>query len=136
MTRSKLPNRRANETRRIMFRSIATGNEQTILITVGFDDVGIAKEVFCADFKEGSDLHAVVMDACVLVSRNLQHGDAAAELLESMCQGPSLIGAIVKAVSDFRGPSTARDAQGRPRSPRPRPPASAAVRIEIEEPMS
>jgi hypothetical protein len=126
MTRTKLPERRASETRKITIR-FADSKEQKILITIGFDDAGEPKEVFCADFKAGSDLHALVMDACIVVSRCLQHGDEATDLVAAMCEGPSLIGFIVAAVADGKGPSTARDAQGRPVPPRPLAPAGACL---------
>lgn len=101
--RTKLLNRRQSETRQIIF-AYENGKEQSIIITVGFDDDGEPKEVFCADFKAGTTLHSIVMDACILFSRLLQHGDLPPELLASMCQPPSLIGAIAAAVSDCNGP--------------------------------
>src|SRR5690348_2268871 len=99
MTRTKLRDRRASETRKITIR-FANGKEQKILITIGFDDAGEPKEVFCADFKAGTDLHPLIMDACILVSRCLQHGDSGADLLASMCEGPSLIGGIVQVIAN------------------------------------
>ena len=87
------------------------GKEKKILITVGFDDEGEPKEVFCADFKAGTTLHSIVMDACILLSRLLQHGDMPVELLDSMCQPPSLIGAIAAAIADCKGP---RRSEGEP----------------------
>jgi hypothetical protein len=107
MTRAKLPDRRSSETHRITFRS-ENGHEQKILITIGFNDNGAPKEVFCADFKAGTTLHSIVMDACILVSRCLQHGDDPAELSASMCQGPSLIGVIIATVADSSGPQIIR----------------------------
>lgn len=100
--RTKLSDRRASETRKITF-AVESGGEMSVLITVGFDEEGEAKEVFCADFKAGTTLHSIVMDACVLFSRLLQHGDTPAELFASMCRPPSLIGAIAAAVSDSKG---------------------------------
>ncbi len=125
--RMKLGDRRANETRKLTF-AFANGREQSLLITIGFDDDGVPKEVFCADFKAGSDLHPIVMDACILVSRILQHGDLAADLSASMCKGPSLIGAIVAAVADSSGPNR-RLGGGAPALPprQPDAPADAAA---------
>lgn len=108
--RTKLPNRRPSETRKVPFE-LATGKVQNLIITVGFDEDGLPKEVFCADFKAGSDLHALVMDTCVLVSRALQFGDVAEDLAASMCKGPSLIGAILAVVADCRGEPRARDGE-------------------------
>ena|SRR6185437_3162212 len=122
MTRKKLPERRASETSKITVT--IGGKEQKILITIGFDDDGLPKEVFCADFKAGSDLHALIMDACILVSRCLQHDDTGAELLAAMCKGPSIIGAIVAAVAGSRGRPFSRVPKP-PRSPSPLPAAAA-----------
>lgn len=125
MSRNKLPDRRASETIKIKI-SLAGGKEQKILITIGFDDDGLPKEVFCADFKAGSDLHALIMDACILVSRCLQHGDTGAELLAAMCKGPSIIGSIVAAVADSRGGSFSRVYGPR----QPLPPSFPAAAVE------
>ncbi|WP_439398499.1 hypothetical protein ACRQ5Q_14535 [Bradyrhizobium sp. PMVTL-01] len=100
--RTKLPDRRQSETRKMTIVH-AGGTETKILITIGFDDEGVAKEVFCADFKAGSDLHALVMDACILISRCLQYGDTVAELAEAMCKGPSVIGAILTEIANSSG---------------------------------
>jgi hypothetical protein len=128
MTRVKLPPRRANETRRIKF--VFEGDKETaILITIGFADDGTPQEVFCADFKAGTTLHGIVMDACILLSRLMQHGDTPAELLASMCGQKSLIAAIAEAVADSKGPDTYRDGLGRPVKPRPPAPADAALRL-------
>ena len=115
MSRIKLPDRRLNQTLAV---DVHLDNKtHRILLTVGFDVVVIAgthgpvkhhypREVFCADFKAGTSLHAFVTDACILYSRLLQHGDDPAELRESMCTPPSLIGQIAKAVE---GPWTWED---------------------------
>lgn len=124
--RVKLPNRRPSETRRITY-TFEGGNEAIILFTVGFDDDGAPKEVFCAPFKCGTTMHAEVMDACVLVSRLLQYGDDASELSGAMCQGPSLIGTIIREVSRCQGPSTMRDDAGAPVEPDTPRPDGAAV---------
>jgi len=101
--RTKLNNRRANQTRRVTF-TVEGGKEVHVLITVGFDEEGEPKEVFCASFKTGTTMNSIVMDACILFSRLLQHGDLPPDLLASMCQPPSLIGAIAAAVAECRGP--------------------------------
>jgi hypothetical protein len=111
MTRTKLPDRRQSESGKITFL-YENGKEQKILITIGFDDDGSPKEVFCADFKAGTTLHSIVMDACILISRCLQHGDDPVELSASMCEGPSLIGAILSAVADSKGPQIIRGQRG------------------------
>lgn len=97
MTRILLKERRVNLTKRITFTN-SHGNGTVILITIGYDEHGKAKEVFCADFKAGSDMHGIVSDACILFSRLLQHGEDAAELSRGMCQPHSLLGQIASAV--------------------------------------
>ena len=121
--RTKLPDRRASETCSVTF-TVEGGKDVNILITVGFDDGGAPKEVFCASFKAGTTMNSVVMDACILFSRLLQHGDLPPELLASMCHPPSMIGAIAAAVAECKGPQISRRRPPRPR--RPRPPAPAA----------
>jgi hypothetical protein len=70
-------------------------------VTFGFDENGELREVFCADFKAGSDMHAVVTDACILLSRLLQHGDSSTELARTLCNPPSLIGSIARAAEEI-----------------------------------
>lgn len=96
MSRIKLEPRRASVNKTIRFKSNG-GHEFGIEITMGFDGIGI-KEVFCASFKAGSDNQAIVSDACILVSRLLQHGNTPADILKSMCSPPSLIGQICQAM--------------------------------------
>lgn len=88
----------------ITYTYVENQKQQKVLITVGFNDDGDPQEVFCADFKAGTTLHAIVQDACILVSRCLQHGDDPKELVASMCDGPSLIGTVAAAVAECRGP--------------------------------
>jgi hypothetical protein len=96
--RDKLTDRRYSVNMHVPFVT-PQGRMIKLLVTIGFDDSHRPREVFCADFKAGSDLHAVVMDACILLSRLLQHGDSPAELFASMCSPPSLIGTIAHAVA-------------------------------------
>jgi len=98
--RLKLHERRLAVNLPVTFESVA-GRKFNLVITVGYDDSFQLKEVFCADFKSGSDNQAIIMDACILLSRLLQHGDMPQELVKSMCNNPpSLIGTICKAVCD------------------------------------
>lgn len=109
MTRQRLPDRRINATRKVTWATYG-GNEQTILVTFGFRlapnvaEYGVRyeiAEVFCADFKAGSDTQAIVTDSCVLISRLLQSSnDTVADLRASMCEPPSLIGCILQAGCD------------------------------------
>lgn len=99
--RQKLQNRRDNTTRRVTWMQ-ASGAHADVLVTVGIEG-GQVREVFCADskaFKAGSDQLAIVSDACILFSRLLQHGDLPTDIMASMCEPPSLIGAIAQAVLD------------------------------------
>lgn len=108
MTRQRLPDRRLNATRKVTWATYG-GNEQSILVTFGFQRVWgpecepqySVAEIFCADFKAGSDTQAIVTDACVLISRLLQSSnDTVADLRKSMCEPPSLIGCILQAACD------------------------------------
>jgi hypothetical protein len=104
--RRKLPDRRLSITSKVP----VTLDMKTwkILITVGFEvQIHLGKkhnvplEVFCADFKAGTAIHTIVMDACILMSRLLQHGDTPEDIVKSLCQPPSLVGIIAQAVKDM-----------------------------------
>lgn len=97
MARVKLTDRRYNETAKVEHR-LAGGALLKVLVTFGFNETGEVKEVFCADFKAGSDNHMLITDACVLISRLLQHGYQAGELRASLGEPPSLLGSILAAV--------------------------------------
>lgn len=77
-----------------------SGKDHHILVTFGFDETERhVREVFCADFKAGTDYHHLAVDACILVSRLLQHGATAQELLDSVGRPPSLIGVLLAAAA-------------------------------------
>ncbi len=67
-------------------------------MTVGIDPDGKIREVFTADFKAGSDHLAIITDTCILISQLLQRGIGIEEMAQSMCEPPSLIGAICQAI--------------------------------------
>jgi hypothetical protein len=104
VTRTPLPYRRPNETREVQF----AGGRYTV--SVGFYGDGQPGEVFFDGAKEGSDVRAIMSDACVLISIALQHGITRAELERSLGRVPrwvdgnerdgpaSIIGAIVGAI--------------------------------------
>lgn len=98
MIRTKLPERRFSVQRKILFPTQREGEQFKKLVTIGFDEKFKAREVFCGDFKAGSDTQASVMDACILVSRLLQYEDLPRDMLASMCEPKSLVGTIVEAV--------------------------------------
>jgi hypothetical protein len=72
--RARLPNRRACFTRLFAWR------DDGYMLSVGMDDQGRAREVFVDGPKQGSDMEAIIDDACVLLSILLQHGESAAEV--------------------------------------------------------
>lgn len=100
MGRSKLPERRSSANIVVLYHD--SGKDHKLQVTIGFGADGGAREVFCADFKAGSSTHAIVTDACVLISRLLQHDDTPAELADTLCDPPSLLGAILRAVKNYR----------------------------------
>lgn len=101
MAREKLPDRRASLTMRIPFAP-SGGRTINLIVTVGwkFDDPEHRiREVFCASFSAGSDLQAIVMDACILLARLYQHGDSPAEIAKTLSSdSPSLLCTIARAV--------------------------------------
>lgn len=99
MNRTKLKDRRHNETAKVTFMGTG-GKEWTILITIGFDEEGVPREVFSSSFKVGTDLNAIISDACMVMSRLLQHGDDPQEILNGMSDPPSLLAVIAKAIVD------------------------------------
>lgn len=94
MTRVRLPNRRPNTTIRVPWVQVS-GATRDVLVTIGWEGRHI-REVFTADFKAGSDHLAIVTDTCILISQLLQRGCALDEMIDSMCDPPSLIGTIIK----------------------------------------
>lgn len=70
--RNLLKNRRPNETLEVVWPNEAKGAALTIC--VGFDADDMVKEVFAEQPKVGSDAHAILSDALVLMSILLQHG--------------------------------------------------------------
>lgn len=106
MAREKLPSRRANETRRVEFTMTDDENRPvsfSLLVTVGFDDNGRVKEVYCSSFRAGTAMNAIVMDACLLFSRLLQSGDDPRDIASSLVKpynAISLVGTIAKAVAE------------------------------------
>ena len=102
--RARLPHRRPNVSGQVRWNGIE------IAVTVGYDPVtGEAREVFASGSRFGSDLQAVIDDACVVISLALQFGARPADLSRSLGTIPSLydpeqsecasvIGAIVQHV--------------------------------------
>lgn len=97
MTRKELNPRRANFTAKIVHQWDA-GREQKVVVTYGLDPSRRrVQEVFCSDFKEGTDLHTLIMDACVCLSLLLQHGYGVKELRSKLAPAPkSLLHTILE----------------------------------------
>ena len=94
MTRQRLPNRRAAETVELEH----SGSRFTV--TIGFYPDGRPGEVFTHGARSGSNMDALLADACVVVSCLIQHGVEPRELAASMgrlgnSEPASIIGAVV-----------------------------------------
>lgn len=76
--RVPLPHRRPSWTTSVRFR------DTLLEVTVGFDGLGVAREVFATGPKAGSDMAHALSDACVAVSVALQHGVPAEAMAKSM----------------------------------------------------
>ena len=72
--RQRLPDRRLTITHTVEWQ------DRTLMVGVGFDRDGVAREIFLNGHKVGSQFEALMQDTCVLVSLLLQHGPSAAEL--------------------------------------------------------
>lgn len=117
--RTKLNPRRKSENMKVIFVGEG-GSEWKLLVTLGFNKQGEVKDVFCSSFKVGTSLNAIVMDACILISRLLQWGDTPSEIAASMCEPPSLVGTIAAAIAkreSERGDDIATDSPKEPDPP-------------------
>lgn len=98
MTRMRLPNRRAAETYRLEY----DGTQFTV--TIGFYPDSRPGEVFTHGARSGSNMDALLADACVVVSCLIQHGVEPSKLAGSMgrlgnAKPASVIGAVVDLVA-------------------------------------
>jgi hypothetical protein len=94
MTRTRLPNRRAAQTVELEHGG------QRFTVTVGFYPDGRPGEVFVHGIRTGSNLDALLADACVVVSCLMQHGVEPREIASSMgrlgnAEPASIIGAVI-----------------------------------------
>jgi hypothetical protein len=94
MTRQRLPNRRPAETIELEH----SGSRFTV--TIGFYPDGRPGEVFTHGIRSGSNLDALLADACVVVSCLIQHGVELREIASSMgrlgnAEPASIIGAVI-----------------------------------------
>lgn len=95
--RTRLPDRRPSVTQRVK-HTLGDGKEQKVLVTFGYfseHDTRI-REIFTADFKAGSDAQTMIVEACILISRLLQHGTTPLMLLGSLSEPRSLLGSILE----------------------------------------
>lgn len=101
MTRITLPDRREAVTQMVLYHT-TTGGHVKILVTFGLDRAKKKViEIFCADFKAGTDQHTFVMDACVMASLLMQHGYDAPTLLARLAGSPrSLVGQMLAEAVD------------------------------------
>ena len=102
MTRTRLPNRRPNETAELMF------NATPYAVTIGYHPTtGRIGEVFTHGAKVGSNMDAILDDACVALSMLIQYGAEPGDLASSMGrqgtgQAPaSIIGALADLLTDM-----------------------------------
>ncbi len=98
--RTRLPNRRLCATHTLNW------NDCDLWMGVGYDTSGRAREVFLNGHKVGSEIEAMIQDACVLVSLHLQRGLSAAALARHLgregtyrgATAASLIGLVAEGV--------------------------------------
>jgi hypothetical protein len=94
MTRERLPDRRFAET--VVLEHSGT----RFMVTVGFYPDGRPGEVFTHGARSGSNLDALLADACVVVSCLSQHGVEPRDIASSMgrlgdAEPASIIGAVL-----------------------------------------
>ena len=98
MTRARLPDRRFAET------VVLEHGGARFMVTIGFYPDGRPGEVFTHGARSGSNLDALLADACVVVSCLIQHGAEPRELAASMgrlrnAEPASVIGAVLDLVA-------------------------------------
>jgi hypothetical protein len=101
MTRIRLPDRRPAET-----VQLEHGGAR-FMVTVGFYPDGRPGEVFTHGMRTGSNLDALLADACVVVSWLIQHGVEPRDLAASMgrlgnAEPASVIGAVIDLTATAR----------------------------------
>lgn len=116
--RTKLPERRPCVTTHVAW-NYPGFQDQKLIVTFGFGDNRKVREVFCASFRGYSEICAMANDACILLSRLLQHGEDIANIAaalsenrqEGAASGPpaSMIGAICRAAAEMQHGGTNND---------------------------
>ena len=98
MTRTRLPHRRPAET------IVLDYDGTRYMVTIGFYLDGRPGEVFTHGARSGSNMDALLADACVVVSCLMQHGAEPGDLAGSMgrlgnAMPASIIGAVIDMVA-------------------------------------
>lgn len=104
--RTRLPHRRIALRDKLKFTH-GNGDERECEVSFGFDAQGVIREVFCIAAKAGTDMQAIVHDACIATSIALQRGARIGDLGKSFgelreagqAEGPpaSVMGALARA---------------------------------------
>ncbi len=113
MSRTRLPNRRENETVDLLFEG------QRYHVTIGFAPDGRPAEVFCHGAKVGSGMDRLLDDACVALSLLLQHGAEPQALVHSMGRlDGGAVASVIGALVDLGAEQCARNGPSRAGPPR------------------
>jgi hypothetical protein len=108
MTRLALPDRRQSVT------ILVTHGNHEFTASFGLDHVGRVKEVFYSGLKTGTDMAALITDACILISILLQYGMSASQIAEKLGENKpegssegspaSVIGTLSRAAAELETP--------------------------------
>ena len=82
--RMQLPSRRCGTTIDVIHQDARV--TRLFRVTFGFDELFDVREIFCWPEKTGTDLDAVLSDACIGISHALQRGSTIKELAEALGQ--------------------------------------------------
>lgn len=132
MSRTPLPNRRPALTVSTGHVSIDHGGIKHLMLTIGYDAAGEPREVFCSDFKVGTEMNTLVGDACVMLSILLQHGADLHDIAAGLAEPKSIIGTIAAAVAAaprYRGNTHGFEPHPTPPDTPPMPPAGSLMAL-------
>ena len=90
MSRTDLPTRHFSVTSKLTHER-ADSHSMNIIGTFSLDGKGKVRAVFCSSFKDGADLRALVIDACICLSLLLQHGYTARAIRDKLTPSPQSI---------------------------------------------
>ena len=80
--REMLPDRREGVLLRVTHQHHLGTRDYTV--NYGFDSQGRVREIFCHNEKPGTDLDAIMSDACIAISHLLQRGMTVVELADTL----------------------------------------------------